>query len=123
MYSGIGRLGREIEILTMNNENKPFTVSNNVIFFKERIGSEDVPIEVVFYNGANTYLQKRNIKKGDFIYVEGFFKQDKWMNANNEPRKNLKLVVTSIVDPNSSNTQNDDSYYFDDQPSNFLDKK
>ena len=111
MYACLGRLGTDVVVKEVGKEEQKFKVSENTIFTSENYKHDDVDWKVKFVGASAKYLEKVNPKKGSTVYVEGYFKTEKWTSTSGEKKAEKVLVVTNKVEvikqPSTPNRQDD----------------
>jgi single-stranded DNA-binding protein len=123
MYSCFGRLAEDVIVKEINKGDNSFNVSSNTIYTTENYKDKDIPIPLDFIGSSATYLEKADVKKGDQVYIEGYFKQVKWVDkVTTLNRYKLVLKVTNIKVPSSTASDTSFTPLGDDDVLNFLEK-
>lgn len=112
----IGRLVRDVELKTLAQSGT--AVVNNAIAVSrfrqaqngERI-EETLFLDVAFFN-RYAEVVSQYLRKGSKLAVEGFLKQENWVDNNGQNRSRIVLIVESMemLDNKQDNQNNQGSY-------------
>lgn len=112
----IGRLVRDVELKTLGQSDT--AVVNNAIAVSrfrqaqngERI-EETLFLDVAFFN-RYAEVVSQYLRKGSKLAVEGFLKQESWVDNNGQNRSRIVLIVESMemLDNKQDNQNNQGSY-------------
>lgn len=112
----IGRLVRDVELKTLGQSGT--AVVNNAIAVSryrqaqngERI-EETLFLDVAFFN-RYAEVVSQYLRKGSKLAVEGFLKQENWVDNNGQNRSRIVLIVENMemLDNKQDNQNNQDSY-------------